>query len=221
MFYGGVTLKQKDKSLASKNKILDAAKLLFSEKGYEETTMQNIMVESGLSKGAIYHYFTCKQEILSSMIKDAQEEVNLHLAEIADNDSLSVEEKVQRIISFFIQNQNQNMLIVNRWVEKVPYALIDTIRNGNKHIAPQIAKIIKQGIQEGKFQCDYPDELAEVLLLLFDVWLDPVIIERTPMENIKRLKVILHLLENLGVPLLQTGDISTIINTFEKGVYHE
>ncbi len=214
-------MKQKDKSLASKNKILDAAKLLFSEKGYEETTMQNIMVESGLSKGAIYHYFTCKQEILSSMIKDAQEEVNLHLAEIADNDSLSVEEKVQRIISFFIQNQNQNMLIVNRWVEKVPYALIDTIRNGNKHIAPQIAKIIKQGIQEGKFQCDYPDELAEVLLLLFDVWLDPVIIERTPMENIKRLKVILHLLENLGVPLLQTGDISTIINTFEKGVYHE
>lgn len=214
-------MKQKEKSTASKNKVLDAARLLFAQKGYEETTMQDIMAESGLSKGAIYHYFASKQEILSSMIEDAQEQVNTRFAEIADNNSLTVEEKIQDIISYFIQNQNQDMLIVNRWVEKVPYALMDTIRNGDKHIAPQIAKIIKQGIADGNFHCDYPDELAEVLLQLFDVWLDPVIIERSPMENIRRLMFITHMLERLDVPLLKPEDIEIIINNLEEGAHNE
>lgn len=214
-------MNQKNKSLVSQNKVLDAAKSLFYEKGYEETTMQDIMAESGLSKGAIYHHFTSKQEILRSMIKDAEAQVNSYFAEIADDKLLSVEEKIQNIIAYFIHNQTQNTLILNRWVEKVPYALVDTIRNGNNHIAPQISKIIRQGIISGKFQCDYPDELAEVLLHLFDVWLDPVIMKRTPAEIIKRLKFILHMLESFGVPLLQPDDIAIIVSNFEEGVQHD
>lgn len=211
-------MNQKNKSLASKSKVLVAAEFLFSNKGYEETTMQDIMSASGLSKGAIYYHFTSKQEILSSMIKTAQAQVNLQFEKIADSDVLSVQEKIQRIIAFLMQSQKQNSLIANRWVEKVPFALLETIRNGNNHIAPQIAKIIEQGIQNGNFQCTYPYELAEVIIQLFDVWLDPVIIERPPAENIKRVKFILHMLDSLGVPLLQPENIAMIINKLEEGV---
>ena len=155
-------MNQREKSFATKNKILNAASTLFFEKGYEETTMQDIMERSGASKGAIYHYFVSKQEIISFMIKDAQKHINTRFLEIADDNSLSAEEKIKAVITYFMENREQNILIANKWIDKVPYALVDTIRNANKYIAPQIAKIIKQGTQNGNFQCNYPDELAEV-----------------------------------------------------------
>ena len=57
-------MKQEEKSLLSKGKIIDAAMKLFLEKGYENTTMQDIVEASGMSKGTIYHYFKSKQEIV-------------------------------------------------------------------------------------------------------------------------------------------------------------
>jgi len=213
---GGVNLNQREKSFATKNKILNAASMLFLEKGYEETTMQDIMESSGVSKGAIYHYFVSKQEIISFMIKDAQKHINTRFLEIADDNSLSVEEKIKAVITYFMENREQNILIANKWVDKVPYALVDTIRNANNYIAPQIAKIIKQGTQNGNFQCNYPDELAEVLIQLFDVWLDPVITERTLIETVNRLKFIFHLLDCIGVPLFSKENITVILSLFEK-----
>ena len=216
MFLGGANLNQREKSFATKNKILNAASMLFLEKGYEETTMQDIMESSGVSKGAIYHYFVSKQEIISFMIKDAQKHINTRFLEIADDHSLSAEEKIKAVITYFMENREQNILIANKWIDKVPYALVDTIRNANKYIAPQIAKIIKQGTQNGNFQCNYPDELAEVLIQLFDVWLDPVITERTLAETVNRLKFIFHLLDCIGVPLFSKENITVILSLFEK-----
>ena len=209
-------MNQREKSFATKNKILNAASTLFFEKGYEETTMQDIMERSGVSKGAIYHYFVSKQEIISFMIKDAQKHINTRFLEIADDNSLSVEEKIKAVITYFMENREQNILIANKWIDKVPYALVDTIRNANKYIAPQIAKIIKQGMQNGNFQCNYPDELAEALIQLFDVWLDPVITERTLVETVSRLKFIFHLLDCIGVPLFSKENITVILSLFEK-----
>lgn len=209
-------MNQREKSFATKNKILNAASTLFFEKGYEETTMQDIMERSGVSKGAIYHYFVSKQEIISFMIKDAQKHINTRFLEIADDNSLSAEEKIKAVITYFIENREQNILIANKWIDKVPYALVDTIRNANKYIAPQIAKIIKQGMQNGNFQCNYPDELAEALIQLFDVWLDPVITERTLVETVSRLKFIFHLLDCIGVPLFSKENITVILSLFEK-----
>ena len=44
-------------------KILDAAALLFLQKGYQNTTLQDIIDATKLSKGAVYHHFRSKEEI--------------------------------------------------------------------------------------------------------------------------------------------------------------
>ena len=49
-------------------KILDAAQRLFLTKGYEATTIQDIVDElGGLTKGAVYHHFKSKEEIISAV----------------------------------------------------------------------------------------------------------------------------------------------------------
>ena len=51
-------------------KILDVAQRLFLEKGYDNTTIQDIVNElGGLTKGAIYHHFKSKEDILDAMIE--------------------------------------------------------------------------------------------------------------------------------------------------------
>ena len=56
--------KQKD----TKKKILDSAFNVFVSNGYNDTTMSHIVKESGLSKGAIYHYYNSKKELFASLI---------------------------------------------------------------------------------------------------------------------------------------------------------
>lgn len=203
-------MKQQEKSLLTRKKILESAGVLFSQKSYDATTMQDIMNESGLSKGAIYHHFSSKQEILDAMISAAQTQINEYFSQMADNTTLSVNEKVTSIIQRFAIKRNHDTLISNGWVEKAPFALLNTVRNGNNYIAPQIAKIIRQGVSDGKFRCEYPEELAEILVLLLDVWLDPVITRRNSTEFCKRLDVLYKLLECFGAELFSADDINKI-----------
>ena len=51
-----------------KSQILDAAFSVFVEKGYSETTMDDIVQKSNMSKGAIYHYYSSKKELFLSLI---------------------------------------------------------------------------------------------------------------------------------------------------------
>ena len=51
-----------------KSKILDAAYSVFVEKGYSDTTMDDIVKKSNMSKGAIYHYYNSKKDLFLSLI---------------------------------------------------------------------------------------------------------------------------------------------------------
>ena len=51
----------------TKAKIARVAWKLFHEKGYEETTIDEIILQSGTSKGSFYHYYSGKDELLASL----------------------------------------------------------------------------------------------------------------------------------------------------------
>lgn len=57
-----------DKQKDTKKKILDSAFSVFVSNGYNDTTMSHIVKKSGLSKGAIYHYYSSKKDLFASLI---------------------------------------------------------------------------------------------------------------------------------------------------------
>ncbi|MBQ8210149.1 MAG: helix-turn-helix transcriptional regulator [Clostridia bacterium] len=57
----------KKNSRNTKSKIVSAAWKLFYDNGYENTTVDEIIVESGTSKGSFYHYFESKDSLLGSL----------------------------------------------------------------------------------------------------------------------------------------------------------
>lgn len=65
--FGGTIGNNMTKQLTTKSKIIEAAWGLFREKGYDETTIEDIIARSGTSKGTFYHYFSGKDALLGSL----------------------------------------------------------------------------------------------------------------------------------------------------------
>ena len=77
--------------------ILDVATHLFVEKGYDATSLQDIINETNLSKGAIYHHFSSKEEIFEAIFHRIGEENTNALAKVRDDKSLNGLEKLRAI----------------------------------------------------------------------------------------------------------------------------
>jgi AcrR family transcriptional regulator len=209
-------MNREEKARNTKERIIKGAFSLFATKGYEATTTQDIIDITQLSRGAMYHHFKSKQDILESVTKEAQLQINAFLEELVADGSLTSKEKISKIIEYNANNDIQKQLIHYNWMEKIPFALLDEIRNLNNIIAPYISQIIEQGVENNEYQCDYPQELAEILALCIDIWLDPVLFKRRYDEVCSRLDFLLFMLERINMPIIDSEDIERI-----KGLYKQ
>jgi AcrR family transcriptional regulator len=154
-----------------RNEILDAALRLVYTKGYERMTIQDILDDLHISKGAFYHYFDAKQAVLEALIERMQQEVEQLLLPIVRDPDLPALEKLQRFLATIERSgMTHNAFIADLlrvWFaddnaivrEKVYEAMI-----GRR--TPLLTEIVHQGIQEGVFTTPYPDQLGEVILSL-------------------------------------------------------
>ena len=71
-----------DVSVERKKQILDAAMIVFSHKGFHQARMDDIVKQSGLSKGTIYWYFNSKDEIITQILDNLFERELASLGEI-------------------------------------------------------------------------------------------------------------------------------------------
>ncbi|MBU5439404.1 TetR/AcrR family transcriptional regulator [Tissierella sp. MSJ-40] len=209
-------MNREEKTRNTKERIIKGAFSLFATKGYEATTTQDIIDITQLSRGAMYHHFKSKQDILESVTKEAQLQINAFLEELVADGSLTSKEKISKIIEYNANNDIQKQLIHYNWMEKIPFALLDEIRSLNDIIAPYISQIIEQGVENNEYQCDYPQELAEILALCIDIWLDPVLFKRRYDEVCSRLDFLLFMLERINMPIIDSEDIERI-----KGLYKQ
>lgn len=100
--------------------ILNTAQWLFVEIGYEKTSMQNIMDETGLSKGAIYHHFKSKEEIFNVVAERIGEENVKRFEEIRLDPALSGKEKLEKLFRSSLLHPNQEKVL-----RMVPYLMDD------------------------------------------------------------------------------------------------
>ena len=94
-------------------KILTVSAKLFMEKGYEHTTLQDIIDHlGGLTKGAIYHHFKGKEEILLAIADRMGEQTETWMQAIRDDPGLTGAEKLRRMFRASLGNSDQTDLFV-------------------------------------------------------------------------------------------------------------
>ena len=187
--------------------ILDVAFRLFMEKGYEHTSIQDIIDNlGGLSKGAIYHHFKSKEDILVAVTEKMTAESNRMLAVIRDRSDLSGKEKLKTIFKTSISQSVQNdIFTVAPDFHNNPKLLFSLLHDTIDNAAPNyILPIIRQGISDGSIKTDYPEQLAELILLAANLWMNPMIFDSTEEESCRKFMVFRQMLQGFGLDIVDS-----------------
>ncbi|MBM7583722.1 AcrR family transcriptional regulator [Bacillus pakistanensis] len=83
----------------TKQMLLDATKALVKEKGCSKMTLNDIMEQTGLSKGAIYHYVKSKDELLALILLERIEDMNSRFFAVVENGNKGFEKPLEQIIN--------------------------------------------------------------------------------------------------------------------------
>ena len=161
-------------------KILDTAESLFIEKGYDHTSLQDIIAATGLSKGAIYHHFTSKEAIFYSVCDRIGQRNGEVLSAVRDDPRLSGIVKLRTIFKVSLQPERQaKMFCMMPYLLDNDKFLATEMRSIFMEVAPDfIEPILRQGMADGSIRTDHPRELAEAMMLLSDLWINPIEIGR-------------------------------------------
>ena len=189
------------------NLILDVAFRLFMEKGFEHTSIQDIIDNlGGLSKGAIYHHFKSKEDILVAVTEKMTAESNRMLAVIRDRSDLSGKEKLKTIFKTSIsQSVQSDIFTVAPDFQNNPKLLFSLLHDTIDNAAPNyILPIIRQGISDGSIKTDYPEQLAELILLAANLWMNPMIFDSTEEESCRKFMVFRQMLQGFGLDIVDS-----------------
>jgi AcrR family transcriptional regulator len=162
---GFILARPANKHEDKKRELLLIAEKLFVEKGFQQTSVDDILFAGGISKGGFYHYFKSKDDLLSESINSLLDEVAVILQKIANDDKLDAKDKLNR---FFIEKSKfqsskydyANFLGAMMQTDVSQYIFYVTMVN---KLVPPLARIIKQGVDEGVFNVEFPEETADIL----------------------------------------------------------
>jgi AcrR family transcriptional regulator len=156
-----------------RDEILDVTQQFIYTKGYEQMTIQDILDQLSISKGAFYHYFNSKQALLEALITRMEEQGLAVLQPIMDDPSLSAVEKFNRYFDTAARwkttRKDYLMAILKIWYADENALVRQKLMSGGMDLlVPHLAKMVRQGVNEGVFHVDYPDQTAAIVFFVME-----------------------------------------------------
>lgn len=191
-------------------KILDVSQRLFLEKGYDATTIQDIVDDlGGLTKGALYHHFRSKEEIMVAL---SQRMFARHdpFAEVQARKDLNGLQKMRLAVR--LNQSDAQQVELNRQaipLIKNPRVLSQMLETNIKELCPRWQRLIEEGITDGSIHTAHAQELSQLLVLL-DLWMIPSIFPGDSAAIRRRLSCMARMLESLGLPLIDEALTDTM-----------
>jgi AcrR family transcriptional regulator len=151
-----------------RNEILDAAQRVVYTKGYEQMSIQDILAEMKISKGAFYHYFDSKQALLEAMIERLVNQIQPLLIPIVQDEHLPATVKLHRVFdvaSRWKTDRKETLLtLVNVWYGDDNVVLRQRVQTAVfPEIQPLFTTVIDQGVREGVFHTEYPEQVSGII----------------------------------------------------------
>lgn len=198
-------------------RILDVSQRLFLEKGYENTTIQDIVDElGGLTKGAVYHHFKSKEEIMDA-VGDRMFFSNNPFEAVRGRTDLNGLQKLREAVRLNQSDQERVRLTAQSIpIAKSPRLLQEMIVSNRKVLTPYFLELIEEGNRDGSMHTDYPREIAELLPLLTSLWLLPSVYPASREQMKRKFLFLGEMLEKMGVPLMDDSIRALVDRFFEQ-----
>ena len=161
-----------DRAEERRKQIMDAALTCFARKGYHKTTMDDIVAESGLSKGTLYWYFKSKDELFFSLVNSLFLEIRHDIDAIAEQHT-SASDKLRALahefVSFFDEVTEFLNVFFEFWMQSALNEQLNQLfQNMLVQYRGKIAGIIEDGIEAGEFQEVDAEQLAWAVMAVYD-----------------------------------------------------
>jgi AcrR family transcriptional regulator len=154
-----------------KNEIIDCAQALFFAKGYETTTVADIIERAKISKGAFYHHFVSKEDLLDALTDRISRAVIAATRDVLEDQSLDALARLNRVFQRGGQWKVESAAAL-RWT----FSVVLSEENGALYqrmvkaammsFGPVLTRIVEQGNREGIFKVPDPAIVADMLLHL-------------------------------------------------------
>ena len=185
--------------------IISVASKLFLEKGYENTSLNDIIKNlGGLTKGAIYSHFKSKEEIYQAVQYQLSASSDDAIEQIIKSDQLNGREKITLILNKSLEGAIANHQTTGKIdYSKNPKMLYALLLELKDEVAPMfILPILEQGIKDGSIKTDFPKELSELLALIINFWINPLIFECPTEEFLRKCKLFSSMLTPFNLDIL-------------------
>ena len=197
-------------------KILRVSLKLFQEKGYEATTIQDIVDALGMSKGAIYHHFKSKADIMDLL----SERYYQNLSWFPDPKGIPGEnglEKLRYVFRYFLSDPSKEeidgmMLPLLRDPKMVSLSLDSVFREA----APYMDRLVQEAIADGSASPQFPQVLPEAFMLLTNLWMWTELYRRDREGFLQRLLFSKAMLEHFGLPILTSGLVEVSMDYYDR-----
>ena len=152
-----------------RSELIAAARALFFERGYEATSVEEIIGRAKISKGTFYYYFPAKEAVLEALAEQMAQEAANETRPIVTDETLN---GFERLDLFLKHNRRLK-------VERAPEALAlfealfrpenialyhHVFTRISRVLVPLVAGILQQGMDDGSFLPGDADAMAEILL---------------------------------------------------------
>lgn len=143
---------KKDKDASTEDKIIEAARRVFTQKGYAATRTRDIAEESGLNLALINYYFRSKEKLFEIIMNEKVGQLFGIIAPVVNDSTTSLEEKVRDIANAYITMLSNN--------PGLPLFVLSEIRNNPKMFGNKIhaGKVLKDSYLAKQLQEKRPDK---------------------------------------------------------------
>lgn len=185
-----------------KREILNAAKSLFLSKGYEETSIADIMEQAGGAKGMFYRFFQSKEEVMHAL-GDQMFFDNNPFEAVRGRTDLNGLEKIRQVLAFDRADEEREEINTQAIsILKDPRILAAAVESNRRVLTPLWFDLIEEGRRDGSIRTEYARELSE-LLPLINFWVMPSVFPADADAIRHKCRFIAEVLSAMGLPVIE------------------
>lgn len=156
-----------------KNEILDVAEELFTQKGFDDTSTNDIINAIGIARGTLYHHFKSKEEILDAVIERMESHLLATAKMIATDKSIPILQRFTKTIMALNVDTTLGQEVIKQ-VHRPQNALLHQKMQKRliSEVVPIVGNLISEGVTLGIFNTIHPMEAAEMIMIYSNVAFD-------------------------------------------------
>jgi len=160
-----------DVHLERRDAFLDVAQRLIVTKGYEAMSIQDVLDELNVSKGALYHYFDSKESLLDGVVDRMAEAGMARVRPVLEDPDIPALRQLEGVLGmladFKAEQKDLVQAILEVWIADGNAVTREKVRRLTvRWMGPILSQVIRKGVAEGVVHTETPEETAQILMYL-------------------------------------------------------